>query len=303
LWLRYLATTVVMAACAAVQFWLSTYSNFPALSVLLTGIFLCSVAFDRGTGFYASLIGAASTYQVLMQVAWKGPALPAVAIFFLVGCGLSLIAEGLRAALDRARAAERANALLYRELSHRTQNNLAIAASILLLQARDQTDPGARAALDTAQKRLMVMGELQRHLEKVGSDRVSVPDYLAELCSYMRKSIAGTKAVDLRVDAAPMILSGDKVVPVGLIVNELVTNALKYAFTHKEDGAVIITLARKDTGELELSVSDNGQGYAGSTVQGLGSRLVRLLAKQLNGAAAWENTSPGCRVRVTFPER
>lgn len=301
LWVCYLATTTILVACALLQFVLAAYSNLPALSIPLVGIFICSAAFDRSAGFYASAIGAVSSYMVLMQVAWKGPVLPAAVMFFLIGCGLAMIADGLRLALDRARGAERANALLYRELSHRTQNNLAIAASMLLLQSRDQDTPEARLALETAQKRLLVMGELQRHLENVRADYIKVPEYLNDLCGYMRKSISGVKAVELRVEAEPVTLSGDKIVPLGLIVNELVTNALKYAFENKERGTVVVGLARK-SGALELIVSDDGRGFAGKSVQGLGSRLVRMLAKQLSGTAEWENASPGCRVRVTFPE-
>ena len=299
---RYLATTLVMAACAGLQFALVAYSNLPALSILLAGIFICAAAFDRGTGFYASVIGAVSTYLVLMQVAWNGPVLPAVAMFFIIGCGLAMISEGLRLALERARGAERTNELLYRELAHRTQNNLSIAASILQLQSRSQSNPEARAALDTAQKRLLVMGELHRHLENVSDDHVNVPEYLEELCGYLRKSINGTKAIEMRVDSEPVMLNGDKVVPLGLIVNELVTNAIKYAFEDKDGGVVVIALARKPNDMLELLVTDNGRGYAGDAVEGLGARLVGLLVKQLRGTVAWESATPGCRVRVTFPE-
>jgi two-component sensor histidine kinase len=88
-------------------------------------------------------------------------------------------------------------------------------------------------------------------------------------------------------------------VPLGLIVNELVTNALKHAFPYDRSGKVLVVLKRGFS--LHLLVEDNGVGCPLHKNERLGSRLTRLLAEQLGAKLAWEEASPGCRVRVEFP--
>ena len=299
---RYLATAAIMGGFAAAQIALALYTQLPALFLLLGGIFICAVLFDRGTGIFASLIGTASTWFIISRIGWDVPIVPAVALFFVIGTGLSIISDALRSSIERAAAAERAKDLLFRELSHRTQNNLAIAASILSLQGRAQASPEARAALDTAQKRLLVMAELQRHLQSVTDGHINIPEFLEELCGYVRKSIVGIKALDIRVESEPLFLPSDRAVPLGLIVNELVTNALKHAFVDKNSGVVTVSINRVGSEQINLDVADNGPGCSPEAVEGLGSRLVRLLVTQMHGTVAWENAQPGCRVRIVFAE-
>jgi two-component sensor histidine kinase len=100
-----------------------------------------------------------------------------------------------------------------------------------------------------------------------------------------------------------MLLREDRAVAVGLIVNELVTNAFKYAFPDDRGGTVNVSLQRERDGKLQLAVEDNGEGCPDDAKEGLGSRIVRLLAQQLGSTIRRTATNPGCRVSLVLPER
>ncbi len=126
---------------------------------------------------------------------------------------------------------------------------------------------------------------------------MNLRDYLEDLCRNLGDSLRDLRPVAVRVDVEPIMTGTDRAVPLGLIVNELVTNAFKYAFPDGSEGAVDVTLRRVGEGEVELIVKDNGVGCT-SLKEGLGSRLTRLLVQQLGGSISREVATPGCIVRV-----
>jgi two-component sensor histidine kinase len=119
-------------------------------------------------------------------------------------------------------------------------------------------------------------------------------EYLNGLCGSLEQALCSHRPVRLTVSAEPIALPPDKALPVGLMVNELVTNALKYAFPDERAGTVGVQLERHGN-TARLSVADNGVGCA-QEGRGLGTKLVKLLAVQLGGEAKWEALKPGCRV-------
>jgi two-component sensor histidine kinase len=104
------------------------------------------------------------------------------------------------------------------------------------------------------------------------------------------------------VNAAQILLRDDRAVSVGLIVNELITNAFKYAFPDDRGGTINVVLRRESDGKLEF-VEDNGKGCPEDAKEGLGSRIVRLLAQQLVTTVRRMAANPGCRVSLVIPER
>jgi two-component sensor histidine kinase len=125
-------------------------------------------------------------------------------------------------------------------------------------------------------------------------------EYLGELCRALGDTMRELRPLTVSVKAAPVLLPPDTALPAGLIVNELLTNAFKYAFSEDGVGHVHIELAQNGS-ELELSVTDDGAGCAENRQAGLGTKLVMLLVAQLGGTAEWQHTNPGCRVTATFP--
>jgi two-component sensor histidine kinase len=260
--------------------------------------------FDRGSGFIAAILSTALVFISLPGEA--GAIISAsywlpITLFLLIGLALATLSEGLRKGWERAVEAERAKDLLYRELRHRTKNDFAMAVSVLNLQARTQTKPEINQALLAAASRLHVLSKAHEQLEP--SDErgaVQMGDYLQVLCQSLSESM-GTEKAEVSVRCDEMALPVERAIPVGLIVNELVTNSFKHAFDDRRGGAIGVSLRRGQA--FRLAVEDNGKGCSQAAAAGLGSQLVELLVRQLNGSMKRSEAAPGCRVQIEFPER
>jgi two-component sensor histidine kinase len=259
------------------------------------------VLFSRGSGIYAAALSSVLLYVLVTP---QGDLLlPRVYILPLAGfavtaVGLAIVSEALRTAWERAAAAEQAKDLLLQELAHRTKNNLAIVLSVLSLQAQLKTNPETRQALEKAIARIRAIAsahEYFRPMEDKG--RVEMRGYLEQLCRHLGDALRDVRPIVVKVEAEEIYLPAEQAVPVGLIVNELVTNALKHAFPDDRPGAIEVVLRHES--DLTLLVRDDGIGCALKR-EGLGTRLIRLLARQLGANVAWEKPEVGCQVRIAF---
>ena len=180
--------------------------------------------------------------------------------------------------------------LLLRELNHRVKNNLQLVTALLHLQAARLDDAGMRAQFEQASSRVAAIAEIHASLhpaERMVGD-VAVGDYLKRLCgrlttAFLEKGEEERISLTVEADRQRSIL--DRALPLGLIVNELVTNALKHAFPSGGSGAIRISFARRDGG-WRLEVRDTGSGipsFPEERESGFGSKLVRLLVKQIGG--------------------
>jgi two-component sensor histidine kinase len=217
--------------------------------------------------------------------------------------GLSLAqrvaqADALKAATDTTSSRTQTEILL-RELQHRMKNNLQVIVSFLALQRRQSSSEEARERIGSVMDRVLAIGLAHDQLSfKNSGSTVDMHDYLKALCANIdprRPQIT----IELEVDAVGIPL--DRAVPVGLVVNELVTNSLKYAFD--DDGGVIKVTFRVDEsiGEAELSVSDNGRGMGPTREGSFGLRLVESLAGQLGGRRTTGEVPKGTLTVLTFP--
>jgi two-component sensor histidine kinase len=202
--------------------------------------------------------------------------------------------------MEKAVRAEKAKTVLLMELAHRTKNNLAMLAAMMRLQAR-HPQTLASEALDDMAERIQVMAQVYDHLT-IRSDQklVDARQYLMEICRHLSASINGSSPVAIKSKADELFIHSEQAVPIAIIVNELVTNSLKYAFP--EGRAGLIQVALKVTDEVILSVTDNGVGVREEQSEGIGSRVVSLLAQQLGGTMTRENLAPGCRVELHIPK-
>jgi chemotaxis protein methyltransferase CheR len=210
-----------------------------------------------------------------------------------------------RVKLEREHAiAHQRIAMLMQELTHRVKNSLQFIAAMVLIEARSHKSGDGKAALERVSHRIDALGQLYSKLSK--SDRVEAVDaatYLDELCRDLVASVQGGTSVVLKTDIENELLSTDQAIPMGLIVNELVTNAVKYAFPNETKGTVRVTLKRVP-GELRLTVADDGKGVDPRRADsGLGGRLVEGFAEQLGGQVERESSGQGTTVRLIFPAR
>ena len=190
--------------------------------------------------------------------------------------------------------------VLMRELQHRMKNNLQTIVSFLSLQRRRAETAESREKLATVMDRVHAIALAHDQLALRGDARdVDFGDYLRALCANIDPHREGV-AIEVDVKAT-FLLSLDRAVPAGLIVNELVTNSLKYAFD--DDGGVIRVsfTTDPDRGEANLIVEDNGRGIGEPREGGLGLTLVEAFTRQLGGKTGREEADKGTRTRVCFP--
>ena len=179
--------------------------------------------------------------------------------------------------------------VLLQEMQHRVANSLQIIASILMLKARAVTSDETRFHLKDAHQRVISVAEVQSHLHASGGvDQIEVGPYLTKLCTSLAASMIGdSQPIALKVVADHGAIGSDKAVSIGLIVTELLINAVKYAFpVFKGDARITVTFASDDQA-WTLTVGDNGVGKAADAAPskhgGLGTVIVDALVKQLDG--------------------
>jgi chemotaxis protein methyltransferase CheR len=215
------------------------------------------------------------------------------------------VTEQRRLEHEHAAAHERIGMLL-QELTHRVKNSLQIIAAMVSIEARSHKSGEGKAALERVSHRINALGQLYSKLSKANTvEAVDSATYLDELCRDLIASVHkedGTSIV-LKTDIESELLPTDRAITIGLMVNELVTNAVKYAFPGDVKGTVLVTLKRAP-GELRLTVADNGQGDDPRRADsGLGGRLVEGFAQQLGGQLKRESGNKGTIVCLTLPSR
>ncbi|HEY6878075.1 MAG TPA: PAS domain S-box protein [Polyangiales bacterium] len=198
---------------------------------------------------------------------------------------------------------------LLKEIHHRVKNNLQVIVSLINLQASKLGDASTRAVFEETRSRVHAIALLHERLygsKNIG--RIDMRDYLDGLASDLSSSNVSAAPVELRVKADELYLEMDAAVPIGLIVNELVTNAYKHAFPGpiRRPGRIEITLERVGQ-ELQIVVQDNGVGYPHAldpdTADSLGLLLISSLSRQLDGELRFEQRPDGARCVVRFPDR
>jgi two-component system, sensor histidine kinase PdtaS len=216
--------------------------------------------------------------------------------------GLLGIAIERQQADARLQEALEHQALLTREMSHRVKNSLTSVVGLLRVQGRSAQSEDVKNALQDAGLRVATIAEVHDHLwrgSRIGF--VDLADFMSELCKKLK---GNTDGHTLHCSADPMLLSADHAIPLGLLINELVTNAVKYAYP--EGGGVIEVSAREIEGQLRVEVSDEGIGLPdGFAIDqhraSLGFQVVSGMVRQLHGQLTIVPNSPGAHFLLDIP--
>ena len=196
----------------------------------------------------------------------------------------------------------REKAILFQELQHRVANSLQIIASVLIQSARTVPSPEIKGYLFDAHSRVMSVAALQRQLAVTHADEVNLRVYFTELCESIGASmIHDREKLTLTVEADESTARADVSVSLGLIVTELVINALKHAFPGPGGGAIVVDY-RSDDSDWRLSVKDDGVGMATGPLPakaGLGTSIVEALARQLEADVTVSGSDPGTMISIT----
>ena len=199
-------------------------------------------------------------------------------------------------------AKNKQNELLLKEIHHRVKNNLEMVKSLIALQSAKLEDGASKEAMLASQNRVQSMGIIHQKLyqgENLGS--IEMKDYFINLGEGVLDTFNAEEKVKIECAMDTLNLDVDTAVPIGLIVNELLTNALKYAFPEGTHGKINISLSQENN-NLLLKVSDNGIGKTEGSIPkgtGFGTQLIQLLTQQLNGTIS-EDSQNGTAVHFNF---
>lgn len=209
----------------------------------------------------------------------------------------------VHASRDRFAALAAEREMLLREVNHRVGNSLQIIASLLHLQANSSTQEDVKAALTHAMGRVAAVAQVHRRLY-TSHDLKSVilNQYLEALLEDLRRSAEGDRMSRLTLKAEPIEIDPDRAVAIGIIVNELVMNAVKYAYP---DGAGPIHVELAAMGDdLVLAIADDGVGFSARTdprSTGMGQRIVSAMASKLEASVERDTERVGTRIVLRFP--
>lgn len=198
------------------------------------------------------------------------------------------------------------NVILLKELHHRVKNNLQVISSLLRLQSNELTDEKLRAAFKDSQDRIISISKVHEILYKSDSLQVvNLDEYIRSLTERIITNMNKNKqAISLVVSTNGISLNLDTVIPIGLILNEIITNSMKYAFVNSDCGEISIEFTELENESYKLGIGDDGIGIKGSFndkhKSTLGVRLIKKLTQQLNGTIKVDTSKKGTHFIITF---
>ncbi|NDV16102.1 sensor histidine kinase [Muricauda sp. TY007] len=198
---------------------------------------------------------------------------------------------------------------LLKEVHHRVKNNLQTVSSLLSLQSRAIDDSKISSIIKSSQNRVVSMAMVHEMLYKRDDylSKIELEPYVRELCDYLVRSVKGSnRNVRVALDISDYKLSIDTVIPLGLIINETITNALKYGITEGNDGEIHVSVQKMENNRYKMYLGDNGVGYSEEinpkTSNSLGLKLIYNLARQLRGSISRDYSKKGTHYTIEFEE-
>jgi PAS domain S-box-containing protein len=243
--------------------------------------------------------GDGSRWFLSTKAPWYGPDGSIAGVI-----GISRNIDERKRAEEAVRSAMEQKDLLLYDINHRVKNHLQSVMATLSHSRRRMSDDAAREAIDNTITRLSVLSRVYDRLElKAGGEAVvSAREFIRGLCADLEPSLIDLRPVALRVDSANEEIEIGRAVSVGLVINEALTNALKYAFPAERSGTILVNFKRQGS-EFILEVSDDGIGRPPpGESSGTGTKLIRALAQQLGGTLEWQSP-PGTQLILRFPTK
>jgi two-component sensor histidine kinase len=197
---------------------------------------------------------------------------------------------------------------LLKEVHHRVKNNLQTVSSLLSLQARTMKDEEMKSMIKSSQNRVNSMAMVHEMLYmREDLTKIEYKSYVEELSEYLVKSIKGTdNRIKVAIDIIDINLGIDTAIPLGLLINEAITNSLKYGIRDNSEGEICITLIKETNDDYVLNIGDNGEGYSDTitpqTSKSLGLKLIYNLTRQLKGSILKDATKKGTNYIIKFKE-
>jgi two-component sensor histidine kinase len=241
----------------------------------------------RKTVFFAYIVGSILNIRIIWNTEWSiHEYVIASFVFLIVFYTISSFIYGLQDRLENENATSHEKnqkiSLLLNEIHHRVNNNLQTISSLLYLQSSYMTDVEAKEAVAKGQQRVASLALIHRNLYNSGNhSSINMHEYLSSLTDYLENAYKNDKDIRVNLNVEDKELVVEEAIPLGLITNELITNAYKYAFNNNKAGTLDITFSMDENSKFTLIVKDSGPGKK-DDFEGFGSQLITLLTKQLN---------------------
>lgn len=316
IWLRLAFSVVLVMGAALLRWALDPWLVGYPYTAFFAAVVLSSLLFDRASGFLATLLsGLVGVYLFVpprnsLSLA-DGRDVVGLFVFLGVCFVIVMVSEAMRSLADALEEEKAARDALFRQMIHRTRNNLQIISSTLAIQAAKAARPEVRRCLNEVAERIGNIGRVHQRLYPPGvPEWIGAPDLVEGTCADLTLALAGRRPVVIRHQAQSFTVNRELAASLAIMMGELVDNAVRHAFPDDQPGVVTVRMDRANN-HVMVTVSDNGigcgdlgHGDMGATAApgaGIGQTLVSALARQLNGTALWEDQGPGCRVTVRVP--
>ena len=197
--------------------------------------------------------------------------------------------------------------LLLRELQHRVMNSLALLSGLLEMQRRSTRSSVAKENLANARDRVVAMGTVYRQLYQADTlEYVEFSEFLTTICSTSASAYVGVRRPSIEVEADSLELSGPHAISLGMLTHELITNALKHAFSDSEAVSIKVTLKHKKRRDIDLSIADRGRGLPpdfkiDGKSSSLGMKMIVSTVQQLGGTLEINRLKPGTEFVIHLP--
>ncbi|PCE64907.1 sensor histidine kinase [Sediminicola luteus] len=197
---------------------------------------------------------------------------------------------------------------LLKEIHHRVKNNLQTVSSLLNLQSKNIEAPHIRALFKNSQNRVICMAMVHEMLyQRDDLSKIEYRSYVEQLTGYLLKTAPGGHSrVKLNINVPEIKLNVDTAIPLGLLINETITNSLKYGFTDSMEGEIYIGLTQAENQHFILEIGDNGKGFPAELetdkLDSMGLKLINSLARQLKGSIERDTKKEGTNYIVKFQE-
>jgi two-component system, sensor histidine kinase PdtaS len=311
-WQRYGITVLLILIAAGARAALGSLLLHDAtFTLFFPAVILAALLFDSGTGIFATVV--CTLLVTLFDRSEHPPGLDAtflanVAVFLAVGLFASVMLEALHRAtarlvdaLSATRRLEGDNRILLDELNHRVKNSMQVLSSLITLRSHRLRDPEVTAQFDALASQVQVLGRLYSRLRYTDSQaEMEAGAFLRDLVEDLKATLVGDRPITIDVAFDGAYLPVRRMIPLGLVVNELITNAIKHAFPAQRRGTIRARLERRE-GSLLLEVSDDGVGTDEDREPQLGSRLVQVLAQQLRARIERSSDTRGTTVQLIAP--
>lgn len=248
---------------------------------------------------------ASGDFEIEYKVSEKVDAIDAI------GVGVYMLADQYRTTMISKNNLEEQNdekAVLLKEIHHRVKNNLQVITSLLSLQSNIIKNVEMKSIFQNSQMRISAMAGIHEMLYQNNDfSKINYKEYIKQLTKGLHMSFNGNKSnVHFKIDIPPLFLNLDTSIPLGLLINEIITNSLKYGIKDGEKVEINISLDKQSNSDYVLRIGDNGVGFSDEITSRssntLGLMLIHELTSQINGKIEKDTSLKGTNYILSFKE-